>query len=47
MINFGSGLTDKFRHLASYACHAAQTENLIRWVKSLEADRPLAHGLMS
>ena len=40
-------LTDKFRHLASHAGHAAQTEKLIRWVKSLEADRPLAYGLMS
>lgn len=40
-------LTDKFRHLASHAGHAAQTEKLIRWVKSLEADRPLAYGLVS
>lgn len=40
-------LTDKFRHLASHAGHAAQAENLIGWVKSLEADRPLAYGLVS
>ena len=40
-------LTDKFRHLASHGGHAAQTEKLIGWVKSLAADRPLAYGLGS
>ena len=40
-------LTDKFRQLAAYAGHAAQAENLIRWVLSFDAERPLAYGLVS
>ncbi len=40
-------LTDKFRQLAAYAGHAAQADNLIRWVLSFAAERPLAYGLVS
>jgi 2-methylcitrate dehydratase PrpD len=40
-------LADKFRDLAAYAGHAAQADNMIRWVNSFEAERPFTYGSVS